>query len=273
MATRYAGLDLSLATVGGVALASAGYTVDLLVENDGQDAGLITRLGKNTQPVKQSGTLTVSLNSILSGSDRVSHLNVSAFTIGGTSYLNVLKSYNLSGSFDHEMQAGIGEKYAKPQVVAKDYAINASLNVENTDSFTLLGLMGGSDFSNIDQVVSATINSVAITVPMNIQSVGLALNRAALQELALSFVGADPGTGDYPTAPTGTTTILEKALNSATSEFAFAFQNVLSGNTNGVNVSGNCVFDSFTVETSDGNLVSETYTFKTYGTITTAASS
>lgn len=273
MATRFSGSDIGLFTTGGIALASAGTQFSFELANEKQDAGLVSRLGKNSQPVKTAGKLSVSLNSVVSGSDRVSHSNVTAFTIGGVSYLNVLKSYALSGSYEHRMQAGVGEKYVKPQVVAKDYQIAIALDIENTDSYTLMALMGGSDFSNVDQAVSITINSVAITIASNLNQGTVKAQRYELQELGLNFDGADPGSSAYPAAPTGTSTILEKALNSVTSELAFSFQNALSGNTYGMNASGNAVFESFSIEVQDGQLINETYNFATYGSVTIAASS
>jgi len=273
MATRFSGQDIGLFTTGGIALASTGTQFSFEIANEKQDAGLVSRLGKNSQPVKAAGKLSVSLNSVISGSNRVSHSNVTAFTIGGTNYLPVLKSYSLSGSYEHRMQAAIGDKYVKPQVVAKDYQIAVALDVQNVDSYTLMNLMGGTDFTNVAKAVSITINSVAITIASNLNQGTVKAQRYDLQELALSFDGADPSTGAFPAAPTGTTTILEKALNAPTTEIAFAFQNAVAGNTNGMNARGNCGFESFSFEVQDGQLVNETYNFATYGAITIAASS
>lgn len=273
MATRFSGQNFGLFTTGGIALASSGTQFSFELANEKQDAGLVARLGKNSQAVKAAGKLSVSLNSVVSGSDRVSHSNVTAFTIGGVSYLNVLKSYSLSGSYEHRMQAGVGEKYVKPQVVAKDYQIAVALDIESTDSYTLMAMMGGSDFTNVDQPVSITINSVAITIASILNQGTVKAQRYELQELALNFDAGDPGSGSFPAAPMGTTTILEKALNAPTTELAFAFQNAQSGDTTGMNASGNAVFESFSIEVQDGQLVNETYNFATYGSVTIAASS
>jgi hypothetical protein len=273
MAVRYAGSNVGVFTAGGIALVGSGYSFTYEANNDVADAGLVQRLGKHNQPVKQNGRLSVQRNGVVSGSTRTSHLNVTAFTIGGANFLNVLKSYTLAGSFEHRMQAGIGEKYAKPQVVAKDYQITATLDVQAVDSYTLADLIGGADFSDVDQAVSVTIEGVAITVPMNLNTFALNVSRYELQEMVLTFQGADAGAGSYPTAPTGTSSLLEKALNAPTTEVNVTFQNALSGDANGVNVSAAAVFESFEIQTQDGQLVNETYNFLTYGTITTGASS
>ena len=273
MATRFSGQNFGLFTTGGILLAPSGTQFSFELANEKQDAGLVARLGKNSQPVKAAGKLSVSLNPVVSGSERVSHGNVSVFTIGGVSYLNVLKSYSLSGSYEHWMQAGVGEKYVKPQVVAKDYQIAVALDIESTDSYTLMNLMGGADFTNVDQTVSITINSIAITIAGNLNQGTVKAQRYDLQELSLSFDGADPGAGSYPAAPTATATILEKALNAPTTELAFAFQNAQSGDVTGMNASGYAVFESFSIEVQDGQLISETYNFATYGSVTIAASS
>jgi hypothetical protein len=273
MAAVFSGQNIGVVTAGGIDLAASGNTFSFEITNDKVDAGLIARLGKHNQPIKTSGKLTVDLASVVSGSTRVSHMNVTAFTIGGVSYLNVLRSFSLSGSFEHRMQAGTGEKYTKPQVTAKDYQVAINLDIESTDSYTLMNFLGGADFTANAKTVSITINSVVITIPLNLNQGTINAQRYELQELALSFDGADPGAGNYPTAPTGTTTILEKALNAPTTEIAFVFQNALTGVNTGVRGSGNAVFESFSIKTQDAQLVEENYSFATYGTITIAASS
>jgi len=273
MAQRYSGQDISIYTVDGIALAPLGTNFTFSLTDDVQDAGLISRLGKNSQPVKTSGELAIDLNSVITGSQRTSHINVTAFTIGGTSYLDELSSFSLSGSYDQVMQSGIGEKWTRPQVVAKDYQITVVLTLSTGDALILAAMMDGANFADSDQTVSITVNSVVITIPMNIFSYSLAAARYDLQKLTLQFNGADPGAGDYPTAPTSTSTIFQKALNAPTAEMAFSFQNALAANTGGINVSGTCVFKSFSFEVSDGNLVAENYTFATYGTVTVVASS
>jgi hypothetical protein len=273
MATRYSGQDIGIFTAGGIALVAAGTNFTFSMTNEKQDAGLIARLGKNSQGVKTNCKLSVDLASVVSGSQRVSHVNVTAFTIGGVSYLNVLKSFTLSGSFEHVMQAGVGEKYGKPQVTAKDYQISVDIDVESDDAKTLFDFLGGSDFSNNDQTVSITVNSVVLTFAMNLNEATLTGQRYALQQISMSFDGGDPGAGVYPAAPTGTSTILEKALNAPTTEVSFTFQNALASDTHGIKASGTAVFDSFSFKVVDGQLVEENYSFVTYSTVTLAASS
>lgn len=273
MALVYAGSNVGIFTAGGILLAGSGTNFTFEMMNEKADAGLVARLGKHNQPVKTEGKLSVTLNSVTSGSTRVSHTNCTAFSIGGTSYLGQLRSYSLSGSYEHRQQGGTGEKYKRQQVTAKDYQITVNLDVATTMSYTLMNFLAGSDFTGASKTVLITVNGVTVTIPMNLNQGTLAAQRYELQELALSFDGADPGSSAYPTLPTGTTTILEKALNTPTAELSFAFQNALSGDTGGFNGSGTAVFDSFSFKVNDGQLVEETYSFMTTGTITMAASS
>jgi hypothetical protein len=264
---------VSIFTVAGVAMVGAGNKFDFTVSAEKADAGLIARLGKHSQPVKASGKLMVDLNSVASGSTRVSHMNVSAFTIAGTDRLAILKSFSISGTFDKVAQAGVGEKYAKPQVVAKDYQVSIELDVTTGVVKAMMDKLTGSDFTGHATTVSITLNGVTLTFAMNLNEGTLSSQRYSLQSLQLSFDGADPGAGNYPAAPTGATTILEKALNAATTEMAFSFQNAQSADSGGIAASGNVVFDSFSIKIADGQLVEESYGFETYGTITIAASS
>ena len=276
MATRYSGQNVSIFTVAGVAMVGAGNKFDFTVSAEKADAGLIARLGKHSQPVKASGKLMVDLNSVNSGSTRSSHMNVLAFTIAGTSRLAILKSFSISGTFDKVAQAGVGEKYAKPQVVAKDYQISIELDVTTGVVKAMMDKLTGSDFTGSATTVSITLDAatpVTLTFAMNLNEGTLSSQRYSLQSLQLSFDGADPGAGNYPASPTGTTSILEKALNAATTEMAFSFQNALSADSGGIAASGYVVFDSFSFKIADGQLVEESYGFETYGTITIAASS
>lgn len=273
MATRYSGQDVSIFTAAGIALVGPGTNFTFALTNEKQDAGLTSRIGKHSQPTKTNGKLMVDLSSIAAGSTRVSHTNLTAFTIGGTSYLDVLKDLTLSMTYDKVMQAGVGEKYGKPQVVAKDYTIAVNLDVDTGDAKAFFDMIAGADFSNVDQTVSFTLNSVVVTIPMNLNEGTLTAQRYQLQSLALAFDGADPGAGNFPSAPTATTTILEKALNAPTTEMAFSFQNALAANTGGIAASGTCVFDSVSIKIADGQLVEEQYGFVTYGAVTIAASS
>ena len=79
-----------------------------------------------------------------------------------------------------------------------------------------------------------------------------------VQRLEISFVGQDPGSSDYPAAPTGTTSILEKALNAAQTAVAIVWTTQVAG---GAAYTGNALYSSFAFSINQGRVVRNQYSF------------
>jgi hypothetical protein len=119
-----------------------------------------------------------------------------------------------------------------------------------------------------DGAFSFTLNGVTVTFPVVITSAAHGASNGQTQMVAVNFVGQDPLTGDMPSAPTGTTTILEKILNVPQTALAIAWTTKASG---GVAYTGNALIQSYSVNISNGAVATENMTWAGVGAITDAA--
>ena len=260
--------DISVYTVGGIALLGLFEDVTYSVEETQVDGSAMARLAKCAQGTKLAGSFDCKLMSTKSSPVRVSHLDLSAMSLGGTSYLAVLRSLSFKGSFEAKDKAGIGSLFKNSQNVKKDYSADVELDCADGTASALMTLMHSVTATDRNVALALTLNAVGITVPMRLQKLAHSGSRNELQVLKGSLMGRDPGTGAYPTAPTGTTTLLEKAFNDFRTELAFTYT---SKTTNGFSVTGNCIFSSFGFEIQDEALEYESYSFASVGTVTNSA--
>jgi hypothetical protein len=265
--SHYTG-DVSLYTLDGTSVLATYENVTLEVTEDQVDGSSIGRMGKTAQGVKLSGRIDTSLMSTFSTPDRVSHLDLSAMALGATSYLASLRRLRLSGSYEQKMRAGVGALNVRPQNVKKDYAASAEFDADDTVASAIMIAMASPTYANRNAVLGFTLNSIAYTFPMRMQKAGVRVQRDDLQLVTLDLAGRSPDSGAYPTAPVGTTSLLEKAINVPETAIAFAFTSKAAG---GVAMSGSCIFSSFDIEINDGELVRSQYSFNTTGAWTVAA--
>jgi hypothetical protein len=119
-----------------------------------------------------------------------------------------------------------------------------------------------------DLAFTFTLNGVQVTFPVIITSVAHNASVGQVQTINVSFQGQDPLTGNNPSAPTGTTTILEKVLNAPQTAIPIAFTSKASG---GVAYTGNALIQSYSVNISNSAVVEESMTWAGVGAPTDAA--
>lgn len=263
--------DVSVFSVGSVDLLALLKNARIVANIDQVDGKPFTRLGKSAHAVKKSLEISYSNFSTVSAPQRVTNINVTAFSYGGTDYIGTLRSGTFSGEFTHVEGSGIGDVFKSPYVTEKDYKLSAELQL--VDSATANWwqnnadeLLGG-NLTGVNITVSFTINSVAITMPMSISSAELVLDEGGLQTVRIECSGRSPDSGDYPTAPTGTTSLFEKALNAPKTALAYSITNAATSAYD-VNLAGNCIIKSFSIGFQDGALVMEDYSYASQGTVT-----
>jgi hypothetical protein len=260
--------DISVYTVGGVALVGLFEEVTYSVDETQVDGSAMARLGKCAQGTKLKGHFDCKLMSTKSSPTRVSHLDLSVFTLGGTDYLAVVRSISLKGTYEAKAKAGLGSLFMRPQNVKKDYSADVELDCADGTASALMTLMHSATASDRNVALSFTLNGIANTIPMRIQKIAHKGSRNDLQVLSVSLMGRDPGSSAYPTAPTGTTTLLEKFYNDFRTELAFTYT---SKTASGFSVTGNCIPASFEISIQDEALEYENYAFDSVGTVTNAA--
>lgn len=256
-------------------LASSSFLADfqsatVSVDDDTVRNDALTRGGQSVQTTKRGVTFDVDLLSTLSGSDpeRVSHLHLSALTVGGTNYLTDLEGGTIEISYEQKKKPGAGSLWHYPQNVTKHIRATLKIGVPATGGVPLMVNQFSATLTTQNAALSFTLNSVTTTITMRVVKVSQPFERDGLQIFEVTLEGRDPGTGAWPSAPTGTTTLLEKAFNDFKTAIAFNFT---SHATEGYNLAGNMVFASVNINIQDGDLVATKYQFKSQGTITATA--
>lgn len=272
----FADLDVFTADASSLLANIKGVTYTFEPEN--ADSSAIKRIGKRRQTVKKGVTVATGTMSTLTGDASLvaSNLAVSAMTLGGTSILNYLRGGSISGSFDVREVSGVADPYRWPQIFGKDYEVELNL---------LLPAAGDSQVSNMARVLSPlihdpdltdqdltrvtwsmTIDNVTITIPMIVQSYELTIRETQEQELRVRLSGCDPGSGAYPTSPTGTSTLLEAAFNAFNTPIALVLTTAAAGA--GVSYSFNAIITRFGFSFNDAEITMIDYTFSSRGNVT-----
>ncbi len=273
--------DIAVYTLDGASqlgiMKGVGYTIQL----DDADTTTVARAGKRRQSVKKSATITSGFMSPLSGDAALvsTNLAVSAFTVGGVDYLAYLRGGSVKGSFDVREVSGVAAPFKFPQIFGKDYSADITLILpvagasQVPNSARVLGVLvhdpdlTDQDLSRVTMTV--TIDGTAITIPMQVMSLKHDVNGQQEQIITLSLAGNDPGTGAYPTAPTGSTSLLEKFFNAYNTALAVVLTTgaVASGET----YSGNFIVTDFGFSFNDAEVIMIDYTLSSQGTVTGVA--
>jgi hypothetical protein len=245
-------------------------TATLEVTADTVEASPATRLMSKKQPVKKGATLTCELMSVVASSEKVTHLNLSAITVDSVDYLGSING-TFSGTNTIVEAGAAGDIWKYPQVTKTMLSFTGEILITASTggAQALLTDAWANNVSGLAMILSFTINGVAVTLPMVLTSCSQPFTDGDVQKANITLEGASPDSGSYPTAPTGTTSLLEKALNVATTAVAITFT---THATEGMALtSTNAVFQSFSIPIQDGQLINASYTFAIQGQPTNVA--
>lgn len=267
MANNHVIGDISVFSAGGVSLLGIVEDVAFDITEDQKDVSLTNRFRSSAQGLKLDATIKATIMSTLSAPDRVSHLNLTALSLGD-SLLGVVTRLKFSSNMEKLTKAGVGSWWKEHQIVGGDFM--AEVEIEGTtDTFApyiadAVSLTGADRNATLD----FTLNAIAYTLPMRMETIGFGTNRRGFQVLKIALKGRDPDTGTYPTAPVGTTSIVEKAINDPATVLAYSFTSKAA---DGFTLAGNMVWDSMEFEVVDGEIVNIQYNWSNTGTPTAGA--
>lgn len=215
---------------------------------------------------KKSAVVRANLMSAVTGSTKVIGLDVSAYSIGGTNHLGNLESGSMSVEWQLEEGGGISDAWAYPVCVKKRIRGEAVLRVPATGGSQLPLLFNGA-LSALDVDLTVTINGVTITFPVLFKSLEHSIPTAGVQKYSVSFSGKSTDANVCIAAPVGTTSQLEKALNTTAAQ-AFVLTSKASG---GTTYSGSMILQSYNVRWAENDLVLAETSFASQGAVTIAA--
>jgi hypothetical protein len=174
--------------------------------------------------------------------------------------------------------SGVADPFKWPQIFGKDYRLDCTLVIPaagDSQSPNFARAMGANlhdtDLNDQDLTrvtFTITIDGVTVTIPMQVASMTHTINQNQEQVISLSMNGVDPGTGAYPTAPTGTTSLLEKMFNAYNTVLACVLTTAAAGA--GQTYSGNFIFTDFGFSFNDSEIIMIDYTLASRGTIVSA---
>jgi hypothetical protein len=266
MSARATQLDVSVLTIGAVDYLGLAQNVTLTKNVATSEGQAINRKYANPQAVKNSWSLSGSFVVTKTAPVRVTNLDLTAASILGSSYVAAVESLTMNVNATHAPGDACEDGWAYPVYTGSTIDGTATLKVP-AGSVPLMAALDAP--GDADGVFTFTLNGNTVTFPVIITSLAHAASNGQVQTVTVNFQGQDPLTGNMPTAPTGTTTIVEKILNAPQTALAIAWTTKSS---NGVAYTGNALIQSYSVNISNGSVVTENMTWAGVGASTDAAS-
>lgn len=244
--------------------------VDAKVDIDTVEADPIIRPFSQAQPVKKMASISAPLMSVKSGSVKVSQLDLSAFSILGQSFDSYFESGSITVDIDLKDSSARADVWKFHQPTGKKkITFDATIKVPATALLGSQALHTAAFSSTIGDVsgnFTWTINSVAVTFAATLKSLEIPYAGGDFQVLKITGESNAPDSGTFPAAPTGTTTIFEKALNTFTAT-GLSLTNHAS---EGQNVAGTFQMSKATVNVPETGLVMATYEWMNKGAVTSS---
>ncbi len=271
MAKVYYG-DLSAWTIGGAS--QIDYAPDAAIEFnfDLDDGATLLSGGARHEVTKKVASLKTSLFSTVSAS-RVSNLDLTAFSIDAVDYISHVRSARFNFSVPSGEASGVGSLWKEPQPMpnSRDVTVSADLLVPAASATAnalrlLAAICKNSDREDASVAFTMTLNSVAITLPMTVKSVGFPQKRGEMFTVSVELAGRAPISGTYISAPAGTTTLIEKAINQTATALAFVFTPHDDAGF-GTSFTGNMVIESFDFSIEDSKIVSTNFSYMSTGAV------
>jgi hypothetical protein len=265
MSTRATQLDVTTLEVGGADFLGRVKSVTLTKNVATADGQAINRKFANPQPVKNSWSLAFTAVETKSNPTRVTNLDLTVNTIGGTAHKANTESLTINVNATHAPGDACEDGHVYPVYTGSSIDGSAVLKVP-TNAVPLMAALDNP--TDADMAFTFTLNGSAVTFPIVITSVSHGASNGQVQMVNVSFMGQDPLTGDFPTAPTGTTSIFEKIVNAPQTPLAAEFESKAAG---GVNYSGNVLIQSYSININNNAVMEESYTWAGVGEVTDAA--
>ena len=259
--------DISIFSIGGSSQLAYFDNVTLTTTNTTANTASVGASGQRSSVMKSSATIDVNLRGVsATTSDAATHLDLTSLAIGALTF-TCFSSCSLNISYATATVPCVGSRYKMEDnvnlILAADVKVQA---VSGTASTLMIPFNNAAALSASNVTFTLIYNGVTYAIPMMLQEVSLVSERDGIQEISIKLEGRAPDSGAFPTTPTSTTGLLNKALNDYDTALAVSFQSITS--TNGVNVSGNFKFQSASFEIADEQIVPVAYSFRSHGAVT-----
>lgn len=270
MARSYFG-DIAIWSADGGSLLGAISDINFEVQSQTDEGGAIAYLGESPQITKMGpGTFSTTVMSNKTGG-RVTNLDVSALTLNAVSYDADLVGGSFSGSYTHDNDDADMDVWAAPSVTNLAYKGDIELLVPAAAAQAIAAAFfptTAAEVLNLYFMFSFTINGVAITLPVVGKSFAVMADYGKNQKIKVAVEGRNLLAGAaYPTAPTGTASLLAKAFNAPRTQLTYDFKTAA---TNGHRFTGSMIWNSFDISFNNREITKTKYGWTTTGQITYA---
>ncbi len=259
--------DLAVFTVDSNDLLTYWKDATLTIDNQDDDGSPVVRVGGMAQIVKSGFSLSASLMTAGgSAPEKRSNLDITAWSIAGSELKGSLRSGTLTIRHTTDEGSGAGERWKFPLVTKKFIEISGEIQASDTEALAQLLPSKAASATLSDAYVTVTITfaGITVTLPMAVTQLEHKFSDGKIQTFGITLKGRSPDSGTYPTAPTGSSSLLEKAFN-AIAAYAFTFT---SHTSKGTAYTGNVVLDTLTIQFNDAQLLMANYTWMGQGTLT-----
>lgn len=238
------------------------------------DGSVMTRYGRVNQVAKKSATLRFSALSLLAtpaGATKVTNLSVSAFTADAMAYIGLMRSASIEFTYQHDEASGLADVWTFPVLVGRDIRIRGTMVVPSSMTATLLALTGvltqayAATTADLRMTVTVTIDGTSFTLPMVLTRCAHVWEDGRAAMFEVEFAGEDPGSGTYPTAPTGAASLLATCVTLPNVALTLDLVSKASG---GVTYAGGFLVSRISVDASDAATVTTDYEFVSQGAVT-----
>lgn len=254
------GLDissLSVATVDQKAFLRTGQLKYIMTTADGRSI-----VQRHANPIKaaRGAEITASLMENVSGVNRATLKDVSAFTLGGNSFAGYLSQFSINRTCSHKSAQGDGTEKTFPVWTGNDTAISTTLNIPLAAYPAFMKNLDADGQAAADLAFSITANGGTITIAAMVLDVVNSLEVDGLQQITLNLGGRLEAS-----APSGTGSILAAAINAP--ETAVAISAVTKA-TNGSTWAGDCLVSSITYAGTENGLLTTDVVYVSQGDFT-----
>ena len=250
--------DVGTLTIGGASFLAVFEDATWTCDPEFDDWQNPSRFRKGGQAMKNAAKLAVRSKPIKTGQTRVSHFDLSALTLATQNLLPEMENWSFKVQNPINVIPNSGEFMRRYQAdPGGTFMADFGLQVADTSSvaLALAVLLESDDPADLAAVLSLTLNSVAITVPGHLRRGSHAVQ--GRQKVSIGWESSDNG-GTMPTAPTGTSTMLERACNAPKTALAFTF---VSKAVAGLSRTGYVLIESGEISGEPDKIVKEAWNF------------
>lgn len=254
--------EVAVFTVGGGDLRPLLRSAQLELQAETVAQTRVTRRGLRHCIAKRQAQLVTEQRSATASGCAVTGLNLDALGWGGDDWRPDVLGGQMVGRMRLLDASGAVDVWRAPQVVHKDFAVMLDLRVPYDGA--AMGRGSVADLAGLSGDLSLTINGVTMALPTVLTGLTWGVREGDLQRVRVRLAGRDPGSGPYPTLPTGTATLLDWGFVQPEVPLALSLRAHAGAET----WSGSFVFNQFGFRWKSGAPILTRYALTSVGPVT-----